>query len=388
LPEDIKTKKGNKKMSTDKKLSSLYISSETFEKNSIAKMANIPSRPSAFGESSLTPAQVKERFDANPKLIKERFNELLAMLPDLGGELKLTVSVDGKVETVTLSELVASLSDTSGALQMQNILKVTYGGEDKTIKAIVSALTKAVSDNTKEIREIEKSLDGYTEGLEYILSDDGTYYICDGGNIKGDINIPPVYNGLPVKEIGYAAFYGERRRYRLITSVIIPDTVERIESDAFSMQWSLETIIIKGTPKYIGRAFETDMLYEDVGPHEGDNMGVPYLDLYVPFKEGEVPGSPWGTENGTIHYSSTPESVTRARLTKIGNVTKSLENKIEAFENKFEGIPGKVDMIESETAYANDRIVVLEGKVEMLIQGGGGADTIALLNLINEGGLE
>ena len=42
----------------------------------------------------------------------------------------------------------------------------------------------------------------YTEGLEYTLSSDKTYYIVTGiGTASGDIIIPDTHEGLPVKEI-------------------------------------------------------------------------------------------------------------------------------------------------------------------------------------------
>jgi len=61
-----------------------------------------------------------------------------------------------------------------------------------------------------------------TEGLQYTLSNDGTYYICTGLGTATDLDIVIAshYNGLPVKEIDDGAF-----RRKGITSVVIPDTV-------------------------------------------------------------------------------------------------------------------------------------------------------------------
>ncbi len=70
-----------------------------------------------------------------------------------------------------------------------------------------------------------------TEGLEYTLSDDGTYYICSsiGSATATDITIPSQYNDKPVTSIGYRAFY-ERSG---LTSVTIPDCVTSIGERAF-----------------------------------------------------------------------------------------------------------------------------------------------------------
>ena len=97
----------------------------------------------------------------------------------------------------------------------------------------------------------------YSEGLAYQLSDDGTYYICTGIGTCDDeeLRIPPVYNSLPVKEIGPHAFCGgygegegrcgeplntalhsERNIHTFVTKVIISDGVTRIGDMAFSIR--------------------------------------------------------------------------------------------------------------------------------------------------------
>lgn len=170
-------------MSTDKKLSGLHITAEEFAENSIANMANIPSRPSAFGAASLTPTQVKERFDANPELIRQRFNELLAMLPDVAGEVSVTVNVNGANKTVTLTELVASLSAPKGALQMQDILKVTYGGVDKTIREIVDALTRGINQKVDAMSVVDqRRIDSYSPDEYYFSNENWKKFIGDEEN--------------------------------------------------------------------------------------------------------------------------------------------------------------------------------------------------------------
>ncbi len=70
-----------------------------------------------------------------------------------------------------------------------------------------------------------------TEGLSYTLSDDKTFYICDGIGTatETDISIASYYNGLPVTSIGEYAFY----KCSSLTSIIIGNGVTSIGYDAF-----------------------------------------------------------------------------------------------------------------------------------------------------------
>ncbi len=68
-------------------------------------------------------------------------------------------------------------------------------------------------------------------GLEYTLSEDETYYIVSemGDCTRKHFIIPATYNGLPVKEIGEAAFYKKSD----IIQVVLPDSIEKIGNSAF-----------------------------------------------------------------------------------------------------------------------------------------------------------
>ncbi len=84
--------------------------------------------------------------------------------------------------------------------------------------------------------------EGGTRGLQYTLSDDGTYYVVTGIE-KQDIEklvIPAEYKGIPVKAIGSKAF---ERCYNL-ESITIPSSVTTIGDRAFSRCSSLSTIVI------------------------------------------------------------------------------------------------------------------------------------------------
>ncbi len=90
-----------------------------------------------------------------------------------------------------------------------------------------------------------------SQGVEYTLSDDGTYYIVsDCGENATEVVIPAKFDGLPVKEIGDWAF----RSCGNLTSIEIPNSVTRIGKFAFSDCLSLTTIEIPDSVTSIGEA--------------------------------------------------------------------------------------------------------------------------------------
>ncbi len=97
-----------------------------------------------------------------------------------------------------------------------------------------------------------------SEGLEYTLSDDGTYYIVTGVGTCNDneVVIPEIHNSLPVKEIGNGAFYGGD-----FTSIVIADSITKIDSYAFDC-CALNSIVIGSGLTYIGESafFDTPNL--------------------------------------------------------------------------------------------------------------------------------
>ncbi len=117
----------------------------------------------------------------------------------------------------------------------------------------------------------------YSDGLEFTLSGDKSYYtVTDVGTATGDIIIPDTFNGLPVREIGEYAFYCctditsiafssnityigvyAFRDCSSLTSIEIPAGVTSIGSWVFSGCSSLTYIEIPAGVTSIGRsAFE------------------------------------------------------------------------------------------------------------------------------------
>ncbi len=89
------------------------------------------------------------------------------------------------------------------------------------IAALVFTLASCIDNIKDDGKDSEPS-----EGLEFTLSEDETYYIVTSiGNCKDtDIVIPSEYNGLPVGKIGNTAFDSCQN----IKSVVIPDSVTSI----------------------------------------------------------------------------------------------------------------------------------------------------------------
>lgn len=379
----------------------LKIEDPEFNKNKVAAMATIPSKPSAFGASRLTTQQVKERFDLNPELIKKKFNLLIEALPELGSVIK----VDLSDKSITLLELVDSISETDNTkLRLTNVLLVGFNGErislESAIQRIITAVGKkadaeegrtlASSESLEELIEIEKNKklsfavsagaakryaddklpsfkeneegmmlivkdgkitavpnvstnpDEFTEGLEYILSDDGTYYICDGGYAKGDIVIPATHEGLPVKEISESAFYGDRRGCFNLTGVVIPDSVKTIEFYAFTYQQNLSCVIFKGKPDYIDSgAFSSNAEWLT------GIKRTTLCEIHVPWGPDEVDGAPWGDEYNVIHYNSrlceNTDNSGKIKYGALDSIRLGIEEKIKDIRGEIGGIDTALD---------------------------------------------
>lgn len=93
---------------------------------------------------------------------------------------------------------------------------------------------------------------GTLDELSFIISADGTYYICAGLPLETtltEVVVPSVHNGLPVKEIGSMAFSNCN-----FTSIELPDGLVYIDDWAFNGCMHLDSIVLPDTVKEIGRS--------------------------------------------------------------------------------------------------------------------------------------
>lgn len=116
-----------------------------------------------------------------------------------------------------------------------------------------------------------------TVGLQYTLSDDGTYYSCVGlspaiSSVTTEIVIASSHNGKPVKTIGNDAFKGDKN----IQKVYIPDGIISIGDNAFGGCTALKEITIPDSVTFIGNyAFdECESLTEAIIPAGVDSIGM------------------------------------------------------------------------------------------------------------------
>ncbi len=149
------------------------------------------------------------------------------------------------IESVTLPASVTSIG------------RYAFSG-CKSLKNIYFDGTVTEWEAIEKAEEWDNNIENYTvyftdgkvgEGLEYTLSDDGTFYVCSGIGTATDavIIIPSVYNGKPVASIGDRAF----KDCKILNSIIIPDSVTYIGLAAFQNS-SLTEIIVPDSVKNIG----------------------------------------------------------------------------------------------------------------------------------------
>ncbi|MBQ9743505.1 MAG: leucine-rich repeat domain-containing protein [Clostridia bacterium] len=106
----------------------------------------------------------------------------------------------------------------------------------------------------------------YSDDLEYVLSEDETYYIVKGRGqcTDNDIVIPDMHLGKPVKEIGNGAFYMDTN----ISYLKIGNNVTKIGDKAFFSSASFSYLQIPDSVTYIGAlAFDfcTQITIVDIG---------------------------------------------------------------------------------------------------------------------------
>lgn len=94
-----------------------------------------------------------------------------------------------------------------------------------------------------------------TEGLAYVLSSDGTHYICTGlGDVptNSDIEIAGYIDGIPVTEIGSGAFNN-----KAIRSVRVPTTMNKFNYNAFGWSGAVGAVYVKDLAKWAVATFES-----------------------------------------------------------------------------------------------------------------------------------
>ena len=193
-----------------------------------------------------------------------------------------------------------------------------------------------VSGNFANVHDKLKGLNGnYSRGLEYTLSDDGTYYICTGIGTCDDFEliIPHIYNGLPVKEIGSHAFCGgygenegscgdppsnvtlhsERNIHTFVTKVVISDGITKVGDMAFSTR--SDSLDPSSKPSTITNIVLPDSITE-IG--YGAFRGCYLTDVHIPPLVTEILEQTFETVDGNQNIII-PKNVTKIAPTNFSS---------------------------------------------------------------------
>ena len=143
-------------------------------------------------------------------------------------------------------EPAISIDETSGTptLRFENIK-----GKDGEITNIDAELSD-ISKNPVQNKVITEVLFGGTEGLEYRLSSDGTYYSCYGMGTatENQIEIASIYNGKPVKSISdWSGFIGNRE----IATIKLKNGIQTLGEQSFMTCKNLIKVEIPNSIKTI-----------------------------------------------------------------------------------------------------------------------------------------
>ena len=106
-----------------------------------------------------------------------------------------------------------------------------------------------ITSNITLVAKWEENNDKVTEGLEYKLINNSEYEVVGYTGESTKINIPSLYNGLPVTSIGDRVFY---QNYN-ITSITIPETIVRIGEYAFYECYKVTNVFIPSSVISIGK---------------------------------------------------------------------------------------------------------------------------------------
>jgi hypothetical protein len=128
----------------------LKISQAEFDKTKISRLSDRPNVGTAFGGQALSAQQLKERYDAAPALIRERFNALIDAMAGfdengnrVGGVADLILT--GLAQGYTLADLLAGFRD-GKAMQYIKAGVDREGFEEYTVKGYLQYLSRELGE--------------------------------------------------------------------------------------------------------------------------------------------------------------------------------------------------------------------------------------------------
>lgn len=103
------------------------------------------------------------------------------------------------------------------------------------------------SKDVTEASEDDNSANGENEqGLDFYLSDDGTYTVAIGkAKYLSSVKIPATYAGKPVTEIAYKGFSGGTAEKYPLKEIVISKNIKVINTSSFAYCGNLETVVFE-----------------------------------------------------------------------------------------------------------------------------------------------
>lgn len=167
-------------------------------------------------------------------------------------------NIDDKADTLTIYADGEAKAVLPACAVVFDLATLGLAGGTHSITVTACAYWYAESDKSNAVSYAEA-----TKGLLYILSDDGSFYICEGaGSFETltDVVIANSIDGIPVTTIGVDAFCENTE----VASIVIPDNVITIEDYAFFSCYNLERVRIGKGVKHIGTLAFDDCAITDV----------------------------------------------------------------------------------------------------------------------------
>ena len=200
--------------------------------------------------------------------------------------------MSNKIKAIAIFMVLSTLLLTIGCQEVQEQTICPSCGEKVVVSEYCSKCGQPLSSykevevhetNAPETDAPEKPA---TQGLEYTISNDGTYSVSVGtARYTSDIVIPSQYNGKSVTGISAGAFSG----CTSLVSITIPESVTRIGSFAFSDCTSLVSINVeKNNPNFSsenGVLFDKNKTRLDMYP-----IGITAATYTIPESVTEING--------------------------------------------------------------------------------------------------
>ena len=191
---------------------------------SLYGVVSLPTRPGAsreFGGRSYTPTELKEAFDRLPKLLAERYNELVRQVSE--GDLAETLMVTRDGEPVSLQ---AYLKDITERLLEEEQKSSGLTQTDASYGALIEELQRAVDEIDAILEEID---DTPTEGSTNPVASGGVYHQLQG--VQTDIDLLDArVTGLEHDQVEVEAFVISMRADVDTLLSIAKDTVVAVDT--------------------------------------------------------------------------------------------------------------------------------------------------------------